>query len=119
MRDVLKRDKIKQRTMAAQLGISGSTLSPILSGKYPHTMDRHVQRLRDWCVERDRELWGKVNAQAKSMRMDDIALCAALGVDQRHLEAWKEFRMPLDQRVAIDKALALWLNKFTLPKRYL
>ena len=45
---VLKRDKIRQKVMAVEIGFSGSTLSSMLHGKYRHTKEAHVARLRDW-----------------------------------------------------------------------
>jgi len=39
--------------MAIMIGISGSTLSPILSSKYKHTKEFHINRLRQFCIYQD------------------------------------------------------------------
>lgn len=64
---VLRRDRVRQKDLAASIGLSGSTLSPMLRGKYRHTKDAHMTRLREWVYQRDKLFVTSVLHQVSTM----------------------------------------------------
>lgn len=71
---ILKRQGIRQKTMAVDVGLSGSTLSPLLKNKYKHTKQTHVDILRLWCWKMDRLFLASVAHAAleRGMNMSEL-----------------------------------------------
>lgn len=112
VRAVLKRDSIRQKIMAAEIGFSGSTLSPMLSNKYRHTKEIHVNRLRHWSYRRDVLFMEAIHQQAAGCNSSIEQL--NLDVHPDVLRVWLDFSMDVSQRELIDDILLKWLKSFNV-----
>jgi hypothetical protein len=109
---ILKRDKMRQKFMATEVGFSGSTLSAMLHGKYRHTKEVHVAHLRDWCYTKDSTLVSTVAAQIQSCSLDNEQLADSLDIDHAIFDKYMAFTLPTSEREAVDIILAPWLRGF-------
>ena len=108
--EVMKRDHIRQRSIARMMCISCSTLSPMLKGKYKHTKLKHVEALRNWCYQRDVRLWRKVAYYADCAQMNEESLARHCGMNAAYFKQWLTFTLPLKYRAPFDHTLQEWVH---------
>jgi len=105
---VLRRDQIRQKDLATSINISGSTLSPMLRGKYRHTKDSHIAKLREWLYQRDKLFCATSLHQAVLKGLNEETLAAALGVERSLLARWLHFGLPFPERTTVDEHFLTW-----------
>ena len=111
--ELMKRDHVRQRQIAALMAISCSTLSPMLKGKYKHTKVKHVEQLRDWCYQRDVKLWRKVAFFADAAGLNEESLAATCGMSVLYFKQWLTFTLPLKYRLPFDQTLIDWVQSLS------
>jgi hypothetical protein len=111
---VLKRDKVRQKVMAVEVSLSGSTLSSMLHGKYKHTKEVHIDRLRDWCYDRDTALVDKLIAAIESDGLTNNEWVVSVGLDHDTYTKYLDFTLPIHRRHEVDTVITPWLRNFLL-----
>jgi len=107
---ILRRDRIRQKDLASAIGLSGSTLSPMLRGKYRHTKDIHILRLREWAFHRDKMYTAALLQQATLLSFNEETLAAQLGLSRVDFARWIKLSMPLVERTDVDNRVHTWIN---------
>lgn len=110
VRKIMKRDGVRQRNLARSMGISPSTLSPILKGTYQHTKPVHVRALRNWCYEQDVKLWHKAAFYAGEQNIREDQLASHCNMDPYHFSLWLTFSLPIKFREPFDVAVLQWIH---------
>eukprot|EP00457_Paulinella_chromatophora_P001487 gb/GEZN01001489.1/.p1 GENE.gb/GEZN01001489.1/~~gb/GEZN01001489.1/.p1 ORF type:complete len:919 (-),score=152.01 gb/GEZN01001489.1/:138-2894(-) len=110
--DVLKRDNMRQKAMALDIGLSGSTLSPMLRSKYKHTKNVHVDVLRSWAWTKDRFFLARAASHAISTGLDLDGVAERIGVTPSTLDQHYKFKVSLTERTTVDTALSKWLQVY-------
>eukprot|EP00808_Paulinella_micropora_P024545 g5961.t1 len=110
--DVLKRDNLRQKAMALDIGLSGSTLSPMLRNKYKHTKNVHVDVLRSWAWHKDRFFLARAAQHALSLGLDIEGVAEKVGIPVSTLERYLTFALPIPERAIVDTALSKWLQVY-------
>jgi DNA-binding Xre family transcriptional regulator len=99
---VLIRDNLKQKDLASYVGISGSTLSPLLKHKYMHTKIQHLQTLIEWLLTRDREFVSMINSRLRLLGMDAKTIAAKLNLTLDQWTNWLALKDIHADRSAVD-----------------
>lgn len=107
--EILKREKMRQKVMAVEIGFSGSTLSAMLHNKYKHTKAAHVARLRDWCYDRDKFLVDAITQQ-NGLQLTGEQVASTAGVDPEVFSKFCDFTLPITERAEVDTLLDPWLR---------
>jgi len=98
--------------MAADVALSGSTLSPMLRGKYRHTKEQHIKLLRQWACHRDQIFINKVQHRMRLANVTSEYMAQAVGVSLDIMLNWLDFTMPIMERSGVDVLIVKWLKSF-------
>jgi transcriptional regulator with XRE-family HTH domain len=108
--EVIKIGKLRQKQIASEIGVSGSTLSSMLRGKYKYTRQEHVDRLKWWCYNRDRNLIKRVDVCKSYLKLEG-SLAKELQIEQEELDSFRDFTLDIAKRIKIDRSLLSWISR--------
>jgi hypothetical protein len=105
VREILRRDDLKQKALAERVEMSGSTLSLMLQNKYKHTREKHITRLKEWVRFQDYQYVANVKHFVMANQLKDQNVADQIGVSSAVWRSWLDFSMPVPERNKIDLAL--------------
>jgi transcriptional regulator with XRE-family HTH domain len=110
---VLLRDNLKQKDLAQYVGISGSTLSPLLKHKYMHTKVQHMQTLIEWLLSRDKDFVSMVNSRIRLLAIESSFIISKLNLSLEQWQSWLKLEDIRVDRSIVDKDIGLLITALT------